>query len=198
MKQFRVNGVELHPLITSRRSGRLFDSRPVQEDYVRMLLESARWAPSCNNNQPWRFVVCQGGDLERIRPHLSRGNAWALKAPLIFVVVSGPELDCRIKGRDYYTLGLGLAIENMLLQGTAMDLVMHPIAGFREEPIKTELSIPDDYRIHVLIIAGHPGSRRDADPDLLAREDEPRRRHSLKELVSMGRWSSKLRQTIEP
>ncbi len=100
------------------------------------LLEAARWAPSCFNNQPWRFVVSRGESLDAVRDCLSRGNGWARRATLIFTIASKPDLDCQIKGRDYYPLGIGLAVENLLLQAIHLGLVVHPIAGFNEERVK--------------------------------------------------------------
>jgi coenzyme F420-0:L-glutamate ligase/coenzyme F420-1:gamma-L-glutamate ligase len=40
-----------------RRSVRRFTSQPVPEDVLERVLESASWAPSPHNSQPWRFVV---------------------------------------------------------------------------------------------------------------------------------------------
>jgi F420 biosynthesis protein FbiB-like protein len=41
----------------SRRSIRRYTAHPVPRALIEDLLESARWAPSAHNRQPWRFVV---------------------------------------------------------------------------------------------------------------------------------------------
>jgi coenzyme F420-0:L-glutamate ligase/coenzyme F420-1:gamma-L-glutamate ligase len=46
-----------HSLLRSRRSVRRFQPRPVPEDVVRRVLETATWAPSAHHRQPWRFAV---------------------------------------------------------------------------------------------------------------------------------------------
>lgn len=47
----------LHPLLAHRGSPRGFDPRHRLDDStVTALLEAARWAPSANNSQPWRFL----------------------------------------------------------------------------------------------------------------------------------------------
>lgn len=179
----------LHELIARRRSGRVIDPRrAVDEEDVLTLLEAARWAPSCSNYQPWRIVVSQKDSLEAVKACLSRGNAWALNAPLILIFASKPDLDCQIKGRDYYPLGIGLAVENVLLQGIHLGLVMHPIAGFREEEVKAALGIPVDYRVHTLVIAGHPGMPEDVDETVMVKERAPRERKPLEEIVHWERW----------
>lgn len=51
--------VKIHELIQNRWSPRAFDpDKAVSHDDLLALLEAARWAASCFNDQPWRFVVC--------------------------------------------------------------------------------------------------------------------------------------------
>jgi len=44
-------------IIKSRRSCRHFLETPVPSEVLSSLVESARWAPSGSNSQPWLFVV---------------------------------------------------------------------------------------------------------------------------------------------
>lgn len=46
--------------LRSRRSVRRFQSRAVQSDTLLRILETAGYAPSAHNRQPWRFVVLTG------------------------------------------------------------------------------------------------------------------------------------------
>jgi coenzyme F420-0:L-glutamate ligase / coenzyme F420-1:gamma-L-glutamate ligase len=50
----RVSGLEW---LRSRRSVRRFQPKPVPEEIVQRILETAIWAPSAHNAQPWRFAV---------------------------------------------------------------------------------------------------------------------------------------------
>ncbi len=175
--------------IANRRSRRIIDpQRTIDPAVIRDLLEAARWAPSCSNNQPWRFVISVAESLVQVKEALTKGNAWARQAPLIITVASNPDLDCRIKDRDYFTLGLGLAVENILLEGTSRGLVVHPIAGFSERKVKEALDIPEEYRVHVLIIIGHPGDPEKAEPDLVKRENATRERKPLGDIVFQEGW----------
>jgi nitroreductase len=179
----------VHDLIKKRRSGRIFDAnRPVETDKIDSLIEAARWAPSCSNNQPWRFVVSRGESLVAVKECLTRGNSWARRSPLIFTIASKPDLDCQITGRDYYPLGVGLAIENLLLQGIHLGLVVHPIAGFKEKRVKEVLRIPDEYRVHALVIVGYPGSTDGLDDRILEKEKAPRVRKPVKEIAFWEEW----------
>lgn len=44
-------------LIKKRRSVRRFKSQEVSLEIIKNSLESARWAPSGLNNQPWKFMI---------------------------------------------------------------------------------------------------------------------------------------------
>ena len=44
----------IHTLLAERWSPYAFADRPVAEADLRSLFEAARWAPSSNNEQPWR------------------------------------------------------------------------------------------------------------------------------------------------
>jgi len=150
--------MEVREAIHHRRARRVFDPRPVEEDKARSLIEAMRLAPSCNNNQPWRLVVCSGDTLPRVKECLTRGNVWATMAPLIMVLAAKPSEDCRLnEGRDYYQFGCGMAVGEMLLQATELGLIAHPIAGFDPVMARVVLGIPADYVVIAFIICGYPG-----------------------------------------
>lgn len=48
---------EFLTLVRKRRSMRRFKADPVPDEYIKKILESARWAPSGANSQPWEFIV---------------------------------------------------------------------------------------------------------------------------------------------
>ncbi|MDW7672721.1 MAG: nitroreductase family protein, partial [Bacillota bacterium] len=50
-------------VILNRRSIRKYLDKPVEEDKLHQMLESARWAPSGNNTQPWRFILVKSEEM---------------------------------------------------------------------------------------------------------------------------------------
>lgn len=184
----------LHPLMEQRRSLRALDpNRPVPQEVLERLLEAARWAPSSGNMQPWRFVVVREPEaLTRAQQALRRGNqAWATKAPVLLIVCGDPDDDSIADGKPYYLFDCGLAAENLLLQGIAEGLVMHPMLGWYEEPMRAALEIPANVRVAVVIAVGYPGRLEDMPEDLQRRETAPRVRKPLSELVHYDRWEKK-------
>jgi nitroreductase len=147
--------MDVHRAIGSRRAYRALDPVPITQDLIDDLVSSARLAPSCFNNQPWRFVFVRGEDkLKEMHAALSDGNAWAQNASLIVAVFSREADDCVIRDREYHQFDVGLAVGFMILRATEIGLVAHPIAGFSPQKTREILGIPDDFRIITLIIIG--------------------------------------------
>ncbi|QAA76306.1 MAG: Thiol peroxidase, Bcp-type [Candidatus Bipolaricaulis sibiricus] len=148
----------LNPLILARRAYRALSEQPVSKPALERLVEAAHLAPSCFNNQPWRFVVAQGEVLERVKAALPGGNYWAKRAPAILALCSHRDLDCKLSdGRDYFLFGCGMATGMLMIQATQMGLVAHPIAGYDPLAVKVALGIPADYTLITLIVVGKPG-----------------------------------------
>lgn len=53
----KICEVSIHPMIAGRRSSVAFASTSVEPEVLASLMEAARWAPSCRNEQPWSFIV---------------------------------------------------------------------------------------------------------------------------------------------
>ena len=53
----------IHPVLAERWSPRSFEHGvDLSHSDITALLEAARWAPSANNLQPWKFIVAKHGD----------------------------------------------------------------------------------------------------------------------------------------
>jgi len=57
--------IRIFDLIKGRRSIRKYSLREVPRDVLFKILETARWAPSAHNAQPWRFIVVMDRSLKR-------------------------------------------------------------------------------------------------------------------------------------
>ncbi|MEM2128005.1 MAG: nitroreductase family protein [Candidatus Bathyarchaeia archaeon] len=184
--------VELHEVIESRRAYRSLDLVEIDEGLVEDLAYHASLAPSCYNNQPWRFIfVYEEEMLQRLKAALSRGNEWAYKASMIIAVLSREDYDCIIGSRRYYLFDMGIAAAFLILRATDLGLVAHPIAGYDPEKVKSILGIPEDMEVITLIILGK--HKREIDPILTPRqrESEAERppRKSLSEFAFLNHYS---------
>lgn len=147
--------MDVKEAINKRRAYRSLDPIKISDDIIQDLAESAQMAPSCMNKQPWRFIFIRDKNvLEKLFTTLTTGNKWVEKASLIIAVFSNPKNDCIIGERFYYLFDTGMATAFILLRATELGLVAHPIAGFKEDPAKKILRIPDEMRLITLIIIG--------------------------------------------
>jgi nitroreductase len=134
-------------------------------------------------------VVRRAEELEKVRDNLTGGNYWARKAPLIVLVLTQPELDCRLDDRrDYALFGTGMAVGNLLLQATREGLIAHPIAGFKPVPVKEALGIPPELILITLVIVGYPGDESGLNEKHRVLEHSPRSRKAIDEVVKYERW----------
>lgn len=177
--------------IDIRRAKRAFSERKIDDDVIARLMTAATFAPSCSNNQPWRFmVVTSQKALEKTHEALSGGNYWAKKAPLLIVVATKLTLDAQLSDRrDYALFGCGLATENLLLQATKEGLYTHPMAGFNPLVVKAAFDIPEDYIVISLIAVGYPGSLDGLNEKHVAAENSKRDRKPESEVISRDIWA---------
>jgi nitroreductase len=141
--------------IETRRAGRSLAPVGITDELIRDLARHAQLAPSCDNNQPWRFVFVRGDALPAL--HLavnSPGNDWARAASLIVAVLSRKDDDCVIRDREYHLFDAGLATAFLLLRATELGFIAHPIAGFSPKRTREALGIPEDYQVITLINIG--------------------------------------------
>lgn len=83
----------------------------MSEEEVLFLVRAAHLAPSCFNNQPWRFVVVDDPKaLAPVKAAMPGGNYWAKPAPVLIAVTSKRDLDCKLSDRrGYFLFGCGMA-----------------------------------------------------------------------------------------
>lgn len=62
-------------IIKDRKSIRSYSPEPVSDEDIRLVLEAARWAPSGENAQPWRFIVIRDEKTRRAIGDIARGGS---------------------------------------------------------------------------------------------------------------------------
>ena len=176
----------LHPLLAARRSSRAFDDRH-ELDGTRLaaLLEAARWAPSANNSQPWRFGVARRGEpaFDALVEALMPGNqVWAARAAAL-VLVAAADVDAAGRPLPWARYDVGQAVAYLTVQAQAQGLLVHQMGGFDPAAAGAAFDLPPAVTpVVVAAIGGH-------DPDaalpapLAERELAPRTRAGLDELL---------------
>lgn len=182
----------IHDVLQRRWSPRAFDERLVEPDTLVRLFEAARWAPSCFNEQPWRFIVAtrdQPESFQRLVNCLVESNAvWAGRAPVLMLSVAAMRFEETGKDNRHAFHDVGLAVENLVIQATAMGLFAHQMAGFHIEKARIDLEIPAGYEPVAMIAVGYPGDPDRLPEKLRQREQAPRERRPVGEFVFSGMW----------
>ncbi len=177
--------------IANRRSVRKYQDREVSDAFIRLILESARLAPSGNNVQPWRFIVVRSDEMKEKIVRVSHNQRWMAEAPVFIAAVAdlsargitddgrvideqSPEVDVKKIIRD-----TAIATEHMVLQAEHMGLSTCWVAYFSQEDIRPVLSVPPDKYVIAVITVGYG-----------AEQPGPRPRKDLADLLYLEKWGN--------
>ncbi len=176
---------EIHPVLKNRKSGIAFSGEPPTSEQLETLLEAFRWGPSSGNKQPWRIIVVRSPEAHKKYDEALGDNnkKWATEAPVKMIIVGNPEEQPPRFDQDRWLLDVGLALENMLIQGCDLGLTVHAMAGWDEEKILKNFNIPAPFRVAALFAVGEPGKVDDLSEEMQAKANRPPARKPLEEIV---------------
>ncbi|MEA5509031.1 nitroreductase family protein [Crocosphaera sp. UHCC 0190] len=194
MEKLAQNHYPLHELIKQRWSPLAFNSRPVEPEKIGSLLEAARWAASCYNDQPWFFIIAtqdQPKEFEKLLNCIVAANQkWAKDAPILIISVARLSFKHNNKPNRHALHDVGLAMGNLTLQAQSLGLFLHQMGGFDQEKTKETYHIPENYEPVAAIAIGYPGNVNQLESDLQERELSPRNRKPLAEFVFQDDWGN--------
>jgi nitroreductase len=175
--------------VRARRSRRAFADRDVEEEKLQLMLQAARWAASRSNKQPWYWVVVRGPEaLARLHESLSPTNAWAMRAPIMLAVATNPEEDTFKDDRMHFIMDCGQSVGQFLLQGAALGVMTHVLAGWDQATAKRALDAPEPVRILALIALGYMGNPDLLDEETRLKDLQPKPRLDPGQNIFLDRW----------
>src|SRR5262245_38524843 len=182
----------IEPILQQRWSPRAFADHPVELEKLLRLLEAARWAASCANQQPWYFIVATREDTAEYARLLSclreNNQQWASHAPVLMVSVAKLSFDMNGQANRYAFHDVGLAAANLIVQATALGLFVHQMAGFYPDKVRELYGVPEDFEPVAGIVLGYPGDPSTLSEELRQREVAPRVRKPLESFIFQGAW----------
>ncbi|OPJ63949.1 nitroreductase family protein [Clostridium oryzae] len=175
--------------IETRRSVRKYLNKPIEDEKITEIIESARLAPSGNNSQPWSFIIVKSEEMRQKVVKVSHDQKWMLDAPVLIVCVA--DIRCRITDdRDVHIdenspeeevkliiRDTAIAIEHILLQAKNLGLGTCWVGWFIQNEIRQVLDIPDDKYVVGVIPVGYANEAPNARP-----------RRGLDEIVHYEKW----------
>jgi nitroreductase len=186
--------VPIAELLATRWSPRAFDpTRQVTKDQLTALLEAARWAPSCNGDEPWRYLIWDRQrdpeGWQKAFDCLSEGNRkWVKNVPLLMLSCAGSIFGHSGKPNRYGQHDTGAASACLALQGHALGLAVHQMGGFDAAKARAAFDIPEEYTPMAMIAVGYQGSIDILDEDTKQKELKPRSRKPIESHFFEGQW----------
>ena len=171
---------EVLETIKSRRSIRKYLPEQINNEELDIILESAIYAPTGHNDQPWHFTVIQNKELidemSAVSKKLMEESSvdWMVKmgksehlhlfynAPTV-IVVSGK------KGTVSPFADCCAAIQNMLIAAESLDIGscwIGLVKFFFENPENVKkLNLPENYEPYYAVCLGYKGSSNNVAPE---------------------------------
>lgn len=122
--------MNFYEIACNRQSCRSYDAeRPIEQEKLTAILETARLAPSACNGQPYHITVCKGENaLQVAKATMGMGiNKFAPDAPVLLVISEKPyvksaALGAKVKGNDYRSMDIGILAAYITAEATAQGL----------------------------------------------------------------------------
>ena len=162
-------------IANARQSCRSYDeTKAVEPEKLEKILEAARLAPSACNGQPYTLTVCTGEKAKEVAL-LTRGmggmNKFAVQAPVCIVISEAAynrtaALGAKVKGNDYRSLDIGIAVAYMTAEATAQGLDTCILGWLDDAEIRKICSLEHPVRLVVTLGYGKDALRSKKRKDL--------------------------------
>jgi nitroreductase len=178
-----------HPVmevLAGRWSPRAYDATaPLDEQKLASALEAARWAPSANNVQPWRFIVARRGTAEHaaiVESLVGFNQLWAGNAAALVVAIA-EDADADGNAIGHASYDLGQAVAHLSVQAHHDGLHVHQMGGFDRDALRVRFGLEERFRPVTVVALGDLGDPDTLPDGLRERESAPRSRRPLRESV---------------
>ena len=148
----------------NRQSCRSYDAtRPVEEEKLQAILESAILSPSACNAQPYHITVCKGEKAKEVaRTCQGMGmNKFADKAPVMLVISEAPynktaAVGAKLKDNDYRSIDIGIVTAFITAEATAQGLGTCILGWLDDKKLRNICGI--DNKVRLVITLGYPSA----------------------------------------
>jgi len=150
----------IRDILQKRRSIRSFQTREVDRDIIRRVLEAALLSPSSNDSQPWLFILVEDKVLlSKLAKSKPRGSDFLAGAAFGIVVCADTSRaaawveDASIAAMNIQIAAAeeGLGCCWIQIRGRTA-----PDGGLASDFIRNLLEIPSPYDVETIIAAGYP------------------------------------------
>jgi nitroreductase len=186
--------VPINELLARRWSPRAFDSsRAVSREHLAALLEAARWAPSCNGDEPWCYLVWDRGrdpqGWQQAFECLSENNRkWCKNVPVLMLSCAGSIFGHSGKPNRFAQHDTGMADLSIALQAITLGLIAHQMGGYDAAKARASFNVPGEYTPMAMIAVGYEAAPDVLDDETRQKELKARSRKPLETHFFEGAW----------
>lgn len=151
-------------VLKNRVSTRIWKATPVEEEKIQAIIQTAAYAPTSCNRQPWKLYVRKNSSIiEELAKSDVNNKALLEKAPVIIYItidnrlypeIMAPALDAGIIG-----LQLSLAAAALGLGGC----LMYGCENFDQDEFRRQYNIPSYRYMYLMYLVGYAAERTVAD-----------------------------------
>jgi nitroreductase len=184
--------MDFEQVIFSRHSTRDFLEKDIPEDILAKIIEAGRSAPSFQNKQCWRYIICL--DREIIKKLalesglIGKVNFFLKQAPLVIVACADPARSGIMNDQDYYLVDTAISFQQMMLTAWNFGIGSCWLAAFDEKKIKDILTIPADIRVVAMSPFGYPREKKAFYSKAISFFAGSKKRLRVNEIVFQNKW----------
>lgn len=170
--------------IEERWSPRAFDGRELDEETLLGLLEAASCAPSCFNEQPWRFIVARTEEerKEFLTILTPKNQSWCVNASALLIILSDKNFSHNGSENRWHQFDAGTAWGMLSIEAQHRGMITHGMAGFDPNKARALYNIPENYSVIACVAVGWYGDKETL-PEALQKMEEPNPRKLVQELI---------------
>jgi len=145
-------------LVQMRYSCRKYSPINIDNSLIEQVLETAHFAPSATNAQPWRiFVLNTPESLEKVRQAYNR--EWFATAPAVLLICAQTDKAwTRADGKNHADIDIAILTDHITLAATDMGLATCWVCNFDAELISKNFNLKTDCKPLVLLPIGVPAT----------------------------------------
>src|ERR1700750_482990 len=186
MRKTASTTVPVHPLLAERWSPRGFaGAHEIGDEALSALLEAARWAPSAQNSQPWRFLVTRRGEPAHDLLYAAlapRDQDWAGAASALILVAARTAGDDG-RPQPWALYDTGQAVAALVTQAQAGGLSVPQMGGFATDAVRAGFGLADGLTPVVVLAVGRHDSAAGLPEPLAVRDAGPPGRPPVSDLL---------------
>jgi nitroreductase len=155
-------------VVRKRQSIRAFQHKPVEEEKLLRILETANAAPSAGNLQAYDIFVVRKADQKKALVKAALGQEFIPAAGVVLVFCANPTHNARRYGergrRLYAAQDATIACTFAMLAATALDLATVWVGAFNDDAVRQVIDVPESVTPVAILPIGYPAEAPEHSP----------------------------------